>query len=203
MSSAASARTPAAGDRVADILQAACRVVVRDGAHALRMAEVAREAGVSKALLHYYFTTRQELVRAAFAYSSDVWDEGVRARLARAPNGAVRVELYLLASVDSSEPYNEQRALWNEVWSSLRVDSDLRPLVQDAYRAWMQRLVSLIDEGRSDGSVPKEVSARRAGRRLAAFADGLDSMLYLSLTDRRKARRLLRESIERELGLGA
>lgn len=200
MSTAASVRTPGAGDRVADILQAACRVVVRDGAHALRMAEVAREAGVSKALLHYYFATRQELVRAAFAYSSDLWDEGVRRRLERAPNGAAKVELYLLASVDSSEPYNEQRALWNEVWSSLRVDSELRPLVHDAYRAWMQRLISLIEEGRGDGSVPKEVSASRAGRRLAVFADGLDSMLYLGLTDGRKARRLLRESIELELG---
>jgi AcrR family transcriptional regulator len=199
MSTAASVRAPGAGDRVADILQAACRVVVRDGAHALRMAEVAREAGVSKALLHYYFSTRQELVRAAFAHSSELWDQGVQVRLDRAANGAAKVELYLLASVDSSEPYNEQRALWNEVWSSLRVDSELRPLVQDAYNAWMRRLVSLIEEGRSDGSVPKEVSARRAGRRLAVFADGLDSMLYLSLTDRRKARRLLRESIGREL----
>ncbi len=199
MSNAASVRASGAGDRVADILEAACRVVVRDGAHALRMAEVAREAGVSKALLHYYFSTRQELIRAAFAYSSDLWDAGVRGRLERAPNGAAKVELYLLASVDSSEPYNEQRALWNEVWSSLRVDSELRPLVQEAYRGWMRRLVSLIEEGRSDGSIPKGVSAKLAGRRLAAFADGLDSMLYLSLTDRTKARRLLRESIEREL----
>jgi hypothetical protein len=63
----------------------------------------------------------------------------------------------------------------------------------------MNRLVSLVEEGRSDGSVAKEVSARTAGRRLAALADGLDSMLYLSLADRRKARKLLRESIEREL----
>lgn len=199
MSSSAPATTRIAGERVADILQAACRVVVRDGAHGLRMAEVAREAGVSKALLHYYFSTRQELVRAAFAFSSDLWDEAVEVQLARAPTGAKRVEVYLLASVDSNEVYDEHRALWNEVWSSLRVDSELRPLVRDAYRAWMNRLVALIEEGRTDGSVPKEVSARPAGRRLAALADGLDSMLYLSLFDRRKARALLRESIEREL----
>jgi len=164
------------------------------------MAEVAREAGVSKALLHYYFSTRQELVRAAFAHSSDLWDKAVSARLERAPSGAAKVELYLLASIDSSEAFNEQRALWNEVWSSLRVDSELRPLVYDAYRSWMERLVSLIEEGRSDGSVSKDVSAARAGRRLAVFADGLDSMLYLGLTDGRKARGLLRESIEQELG---
>lgn len=199
MSSTVPATTRIAGERIADILHAACRVVVRDGAHGLRMAEVAREAGVSKALLHYYFSTRQELVRAAFAFSSDLWDAAVEVQLARAPNGAKRVETYLLASVDSNEVYDEHRALWNEVWSSLRVDSELRPLVREAYRSWMNRLVSLVEEGRSDGSVAKEVSARTAGRRLAALADGLDSMLYLSLADRRKARKLLRESIEREL----
>ena len=163
------------------------------------MAEVAREAGVSKALLHYYFSTRQELLRAAFAFSSDLWDEAVRPQLERAPNGARKVELFLLASVDSDEPYSDQRALWNEVWSSLRVDSELRPLVSNAYRAWVKQLVGLIEEGKRDGSVPAEIAARPTGRRLAAVADGLDSMLYLGLTDRRQARQLLRESLEREL----
>lgn len=190
---------PVAGDRVAGILQAACRVVVRDGAHGLRMAAVAQEAGVSKALLHYYFTTRQELLRAAFAFSSTRWDEAVGAELSRAPSVARRLEVYLFASVDSSEPYDTHRALWNEVWSSLRIDTELRPLVRDAYRAWVDRVAALIDEGRRDGSVPKDVASREAGRRLAAVADGLDSMLYLGLVDRTRARRLLRESIEREL----
>jgi AcrR family transcriptional regulator len=190
---------PVAGDRVADILQAACRVVVRDGSHGLRMAAVAQEAGVSKALLHYYFANRQELLRAAFAFSSNRWNEAVRAELSRAPDVARRLEVYLVASVDSSEPYDTHRALWNEVWSSLSVDTELRPLVRDAYRAWVDRLATLIDEGRKDGSVPKEVAPRDAGRRLAAIADGLESMLYLGLVDRAKARRLLRQSIEREL----
>lgn len=163
------------------------------------MASVAREAGVSKALLHYYFATRQELVRAAFAYSSDLWDEAVDTRLDRIADGAGRVELYLSSWLDASEPFNDQRALWNEVWSSLRVDSELRPLVRDAYLAWVKRLSGLIDQGRRDGSIPAAVVASAAARRLAAVADGLDSMLYLGLTDRRKARQLLRESLRREL----
>jgi AcrR family transcriptional regulator len=190
---------PEAGERVADILQAACRVVVRDGAHGLRMAAVAHEAGVSKALLHYYFATRQELLRATFAFSSQRWNEAVQAELARAPNLARRLEAYLFASVDSSEPYDTHRVLWNEVWSSLRVDTELRPLVRDAYRAWVDRLAALIEEGRRQGSVPRDVSPRETGRRLAAIADGLDSMLFLGLVDRARARRLLRETIEREL----
>ncbi len=190
---------PAAGDRVADILQAVNRVIVRKGAHGLRMASVAREAGVSKALVHYYFATRQELLRAAFAYSSERWDDAIERELARASTGAQRVERYLLASVDPSGPYGEHRALWNEVWSSLRVDEDLRPLVERTYRTWLERLVELIDGGREDGSIPRAVDARAVGWRLGAIADGLDSMLYLDLVDRRLARRLVRQSLEREL----
>lgn len=196
MSSAA----PLAGDRVSDILAAACRVVVREGAHGLRMAGVADEAGVSKALLHYYFATRQELLRAAFAYATEVWDHAVRSELRRAPTGFERVERYLLASVDPGEPFNTHRSMWNEVWSSLRLDSELRPLVRDAYEAWVDRLVSLLDEGRRDGSIAREVSARATGQRLAALADGLDSMLYLGLAEPRRARQLLREGLARELG---
>lgn len=186
-------------DRMTDILRATCRVVVRDGAHGLRLQSVAREAGVSKALVHYYFASRQELLRSAFAFSSERWEEAVAEELARAGTGAERVERYLLASVDPSAPFGEHRALWNEVWGSLRVDEDLRPVVEQAYRSWLERLVELIESGREDGSIPSSVDARDAGWRLAALADGLDSMLYLGLADRRRARRLVRQTLEREL----
>jgi AcrR family transcriptional regulator len=189
----------ATSDRVADILRATCRVVVRDGAHGLRMASVAREAGVSKALVHYYFATRQELLRSAFAFSAESWDEAVGEELAGARSGAERVERFLLASVDPSAPFGEHRALWNEVWSSLRVDLDLRPAVERAYSAWLDRLAELIDEGREDGSVPRSVDSGAAGLRLAAVADGFDSMIYLGLLDRRRARLLVQQTLEREL----
>jgi hypothetical protein len=61
--------------------------------------------------------------------------------------------------------------------------------------------VALIEEGQGDRSVPRELDPRAAGRRLAAVADGLGSMQYLGLAERRHARRLLRDSLELELGL--
>jgi AcrR family transcriptional regulator len=163
------------------------------------MAGVAREAAVSKALVHYYFQTRLELLRAAFAYSGQQWEDAVMVELRHARDSATRVEQFLLASVDPSAPFGEHRALWNEVWSSLRVDAELRPLVHDAYRAWVEQLVALVEEGRKDGSVPRSVDARAAGWRLAAVVDGVDSMLYLGLLDRRRARLLVRQSLQREL----
>jgi AcrR family transcriptional regulator len=191
-----------ATERVAVILESACRVVARDGAHGLRMAAVAEEAGVSKALVHYYFSTRQELLRHAFAFSEERLAEAVADELAPLPDAAAKVERILLAGLERKAPFSEQRALWNEVWSTLRLDDELRPLVERSYRAWADRIVALVEAGVADASVPAQVDAVAAGWRLAAVADGIDSMLYLGLLDHARARDLVRGAVERELGGG-
>src|SRR3954470_10152029 len=92
-------------ERSIRILEAACRVVVREGAHGLRMAAVAREAGVSKALVHYYFSTRQELLRAAFAWSEEQWRKALDEEIAALATGAERAERALLASIEAEQPF--------------------------------------------------------------------------------------------------
>jgi TetR/AcrR family transcriptional regulator len=49
------------------ILDAAHAVFVRRGTAGARMREIARAAGVNQALLHYYFRSKEQLARAAFA----------------------------------------------------------------------------------------------------------------------------------------
>ena len=193
---------PETSERVASILAAACRVVVREGAHGLRMATVAQEAGVSKALVHYYFSTRQELMRSAFAWSEEQWQAALRDQVRELATGAERLQHALLLSVETAEPSNNPRALWNEVWSSLRYDDALRPLVDSAYRGWLDRLGAFIEEGQRDGSIPGPVVAAEAAWRLAAVGDGLDSMLYLGLLGQDEARELMRGSIRREIAGG-
>lgn len=190
---------PALSDRVDEILRAACRVVVAEGAHALRIGNVAREAGISRPLVHYYFATRQELLQATFAFAEDRRVEALEAELTALATGAERAELALMRTIEPG--LEETPALWNEVWSSLGEDEELRPLLQQRYGAWADRIVRLLDEGRADGSVPSAVEPAEAGLRLAAAADGLDSMLYLGLVEPERARALLAACIERELGL--
>lgn len=48
------------------ILEAAHAVFVRSGTSGARMQEIAREAGVNSALLHYYFRTKERLAEATF-----------------------------------------------------------------------------------------------------------------------------------------
>src|SRR5215831_4717789 len=48
------------------ILDAAHAVFIRRGTAGARMQEIAAEAGVNQALLHYYYRTKEQLARAAF-----------------------------------------------------------------------------------------------------------------------------------------
>lgn len=54
------------GDAEQRILDAAHRVFVRRGTAGARMQEIADEAGVNKALLHYYFRSKDRLAEAVF-----------------------------------------------------------------------------------------------------------------------------------------
>jgi AcrR family transcriptional regulator len=49
------------------ILAAATQVFVKKGMEGARMQEIADEAGINKALLHYYFRTKERLFEAIFA----------------------------------------------------------------------------------------------------------------------------------------
>ena len=59
---------PAAPDRETEarILDAARAVFIRRGTSGARMQEIAREAGVNQALLHYYFRSKERLSAAVF-----------------------------------------------------------------------------------------------------------------------------------------
>jgi BetI-type transcriptional repressor, C-terminal len=138
-------------------------------------------------------------MRNAFAWSEAQWQAALDKEVAALHTGADRLERVLLTSIETAEAFGNPRALWNEVWSSLRYDDELRPLLDSSYRGWLDRIVALVEEGRRDGSIPVAVVATEAAWRLAAVGDGLDSMLYLGLLGRGEARELMLGSIKREV----
>lgn len=60
------ARATRDGDTEHRILDAAHAVFIRRGTAGARMQEIAKEAGVNQALLHYYFRSKEQLARSAF-----------------------------------------------------------------------------------------------------------------------------------------
>jgi len=190
---------PATSHRTTDLLDATCRVVAKSGAHGLRMSHVAREAGVSNALLHYYFETRAELLWRAFAYAEGRVYERAGIELDGLRTAAEQLRRFLHLYVEDDVIFQENWVLWNEMWSSSLFDPEMRPAIEEAYRRWIAFIVDLVEQGRTDGSIPAGVDPEEAGARLAAVVDGIGSQLLLGLLVRDRAAALIEQSIELEL----
>jgi AcrR family transcriptional regulator len=72
--SAASSAEPSPSARATRdrILEATCYLITEEGLDQVRIARVAMLAGASTALVHHYFSTREELLEQALLHSFDV-----------------------------------------------------------------------------------------------------------------------------------
>jgi AcrR family transcriptional regulator len=186
-------------EREEAILGAACRVIAQNGAAGLRMSEVAREAGVSSALLHYYFATRRELLGRAFAFADTRVDAHVLSLVGEEGSGRDRLETLLTAYLSPDPVVTEDWVVWSELWRSARFDETLRELLHDADREWVSQVASLLSEGIADGSIDRSIEIADSAIRLVSLVDGLGTRVLAGVLERADALLLIERSLAREL----
>lgn len=84
-----------------DILAAARAVLLREGITAVTLEAVAREAGMSKAGLYYYFASKEALI---FELVFGIWEsqaESVRDAVARETSGPAAIAVVIRSTVES------------------------------------------------------------------------------------------------------
>jgi AcrR family transcriptional regulator len=186
-------------EREEAILGAACRVIAQSGAAGLRMSEVAREAGVSSALLHYYFATRRELLARAFAFADTRVDAHVLSLVGEQGSGRDRLETLLTAYLSPEPVVTEDWVVWSELWRSARFDETLLELLHDADREWVGQVAALLRDGIADGSIEGSVEVDDTAIQLVSLVDGLGTRVLAGVIEREDALRLIERSLTTEL----
>src|SRR5262245_29385953 len=190
-----------ATDRKQEILDATCRVIAREGADGLRMSTVAREAGVSSALLHYYFDTRSDLLMQAFDHADIKADEAAEAAIAGIPRAIDRLERLLLIYAGADAVFRDDWVLWVEMWRSAIFDERLAESVRRSSDGWMEQITGLIEQARAEGSLGRELDIDASARRLAAVVDGLGLQILSGVLTHEASYDLIRGALELELGV--
>src|SRR5918911_3109235 len=145
-------------DRKIEILDATCRVIAREGADGLRMSTVAREAGVSSALLHYYFDTRADLLMQAFEHADVKADEAAEEAIADIPAAIDRLRRLLLIYAGADAGFRDDWVLWVEMWRSAIFDERLAESVRRSSATWIEQIQGLIEEAQDEGSIAAGVT---------------------------------------------
>lgn len=188
-------------DRPSQILDCACVVIARDGAEGLRMAAVAREANVSNALLHYYFATREELIRQAFEYHDRRETRKGNERVEQIADPIERIRDVLAHELAEDAAVREGWILWSEMQRLAMFNEALRSSVADRSTRWVGGVATMIRVAQADGSVSSEIDADTAALRLTALVDGLGGHIIVQSRTRAEALAALEQAFVSELGL--
>jgi AcrR family transcriptional regulator len=189
--------------RRVQMLRAAAELVCERGFSETRISDVAKRAGVSSALVIYYFGTRDRLLVDALRYSEESFYEAAEQMLAEIPSLRERLSL-LIEWTCVSRAENEipgAWGLWFDLWAQAFRHDEVKAGRVELDARWRRMIVDAVESAELDS----EVDARMFALEFSALLDGLSIQVALEdpEVDSKVAYEIAMRFAERELNLPA
>lgn len=161
------------GEKAQRIIDSMRSSVAARGIAGSTFEHVAREAGVSRGLLHYYFGTKERLLVEVVRRDTEL-------RVARLdePLGAAQtvddvLDVLVSNLLDTIEHEPGVFALLFEVFSAGRRNEEIRREVADLFRRTRDHVAGILEEKEREGAVSLRFGAVPTASYLIAIADGI------------------------------
>ena len=159
------------GEKAQRIIEAMRASVGTRGAAASTFDHVAREAGVSRGLLHYYFGSKERLLVEVVRQDCDHRIRAMDERLA----GAASVDEVMQALVIGLEEFlgePSSQAVIYEMLSASRHSEEIRAELAELYRRWRDHMAVALREQERSGVVTLQAAPEAVASMLLALGDG-------------------------------
>lgn len=158
------------------IVRATIRCLARDGYSALTMKKVAREAGVSQGILHYYFPDKRAILVAALEKVVADLDRRVVAEARGARDPWARLRALIAACLEVAETNREFWVVFVEFWGEMIHDKKLLAVNARLYDRVRRIIGGIVAQGTRAGLF-RRVDPQQAGAVILALVDGLSLQL--------------------------
>lgn len=152
-------------DRPRVLMVSALKLLRRDGYRRVRVADIARDAGVCKATVYHYFANKDDLLTRSVASRMAERHREIEQRIARS-GGRASARLRLFLEELWAHSQTPQYGLWQRMIVGEMVDE-----APEVFAAWAQGLVRqwrfaerLIRQGQADGEFRRGVDAAVTAR---------------------------------------
>jgi AcrR family transcriptional regulator len=186
------------------ILDAACDLIAAEGIDEVRIARVAQRAGASTALVHHYFSTREELLEQALIHS---FEEAGDERFRESPDSEETATEALARGLAESLPFpgSQERewVLWVELWLRAVREPALRPVAARLYGRYRDWVAGLIRAGMETGEFRDDADPEALADLAMALLDGtgVRALIQDPAMEVESARALVARQLAAELGL--
>ncbi|HKF83220.1 MAG TPA: TetR/AcrR family transcriptional regulator [Solirubrobacterales bacterium] len=160
------------GDKAQRIVDAMRDSVARRGAAGSTFEHVAREAGVSRGLLHYYFGTKERLLVEVVRRDTELRVERLDARLAPAKTGDDVIDALVSSLTEVIENEPGFFLLLYELFSAGRRNPDIQREVGQLFERTRSHVAEVLRSKDEDGVLSLRFSAEDVVSYLFALGDG-------------------------------
>lgn len=183
------------------MLRAAAELICERGFSETRISDVAKRAGVSSALVIYYFGTRDRLLVDALRYSEESFYEAAEQMLAEVPSLRDRLSL-LIQWTCVPEGTNEipgAWGLWFDLWAQAFRHDEVKAGRVELDARWRRMIVDAVESAELEA----DVDAKMFALEFSALLDGLSIQVALEdpEVDSKVAYEIAMRFAERELDL--
>lgn len=170
-----------------EMLRAAAELICERGFGDTRIADVAKRAGVSSALVIYYFGTRDRLLVDALRYSEESFYEAAENMLAEIPSLHERLSLLIKWTCVPSSDVAGRAAppadneipgawgLWFDLWAQAFRHDEVKAGRVELDARWRKMIIDAIKSADLD----TDVDARMFALEFSALLDGLSIQVAL------------------------
>lgn len=165
------------GEKAQRIVEAMRTCVAERGAAGSTFDVVAREAGVSRGLLHYYFGSKERLMVEVVRRDCDRRVAALEGLMATAgtPDEIVAALVQTLEAFIGDEQ-NVQPVLY-EMLSASRRSDEIRAELAELYRRWREQLAAALREKQREGVVELDGDPEAVAALLFGLGDGIGMQL--------------------------
>jgi AcrR family transcriptional regulator len=176
-----------------ELVLAAFNLIAKHGFEGLRTRDVAAEVGVNIATLHYYFPTKESLIRGVLEYAMG------RFRSTLAPHGSpadqLRNHLRAVRKLLVEEP--QLSSVMGELALRSARDRSMAALMTEMYDAWHATMRGLLRRAVKEGNLRPEIDSDGVAALVVA---SLTAMTLPTMTAGRRTDQAMRQ-LERWLGV--
>jgi AcrR family transcriptional regulator len=154
------------------VLAATAELITEAGIGRVRLAEIARRAGMSSGQVMHYFTSKEHILLATLAWYEDKSTAQRRAALQAATGFWRRLERYVDLYLPS-DPADLAWILGTDALARVPHDQDVSDFLHRLWLSWNEDLVAIVHDGVKDGTVGHQVSPEDFAIGFDALLDGL------------------------------
>jgi AcrR family transcriptional regulator len=165
-------RSEVANERKNQIVKATVDCISRYGYNNFSMQDVARSAGVSKGIIHYYFLNKDDLMMSVLEHVASDISSLLHLGMNETADPIKKLDLFLETCLNIVRKTKEYYQVNMDFWTQINQKDEVRQTVAKHYRNFREVCSKVIVEGVEKG-VFREVNASEYSSLIIALVDGI------------------------------